>query len=107
LAVGYLLPWPSEPAEQIDAVSARLRLFAQARGLALADVCTEPVSVPASREGTAFSALVEALRRPHISTVIIPAEHYIRLRGIHRATCTAIAVETCAALLIMSDGGTS
>lgn len=105
LAVGYLRPWPNDPPERTDALSARLRLFAHARGLTLADVYTEHGDVLASREGAAFNALVEALRRPHITTVIIPAEHFSRLRGMYRAMCTAIAVETGADIVIMSQHG--
>jgi hypothetical protein len=104
LAVGYVRPWPSDPPEHAEALPARLCMFAHARGLALADVFTEPADMPASRAGAAFSALVEALRRPHITTVIIPAEHFARLAGLHRAMCTAIAVQTGADVLIMSAG---
>lgn len=104
LAVAYLRLWPCDPSEHADAVTARLRWFAEAHGLALADVYTEQPDVPASREGAAFSALMAALRRPHITTVIVPAEHFARLHGMYRAMCTAIAVETAADVLIMSGG---
>lgn len=60
----------------------------------------------ASREGAAFRALAEALRRPHVNTVIIPMpEHFSRFGGMYRAMCTAIAVETGADIVIMSGGG--
>jgi hypothetical protein len=109
LAVGYRRVWPSDPAGHADALTARLRAFAHGSGLALADVYTEQTDVP-SREGAAFRALVEALRRPHINTVIIPApEHFSRFGGMYRAMYTAIDVETGADVLIMSerDGGAS
>lgn len=104
LAVGYLRVWPSDPPGHVDVLSARLRAFAHVRGLALADMYTEEVDV-SSREGAAFRALVEALRRPHITTVIIPAEQFSRFGGMSRAMCTAIAVETGDDLLIMSGRG--
>jgi hypothetical protein len=104
LAVAYLRLWPCDSPEHADAVTARLRRFADAHGLALADVYTEQPDTPASREGAAFSALMAALRRPHITTVIVPAEHFARLHGMYRAMCTAIAVETCADLLIVAGG---
>jgi hypothetical protein len=72
----------------------------------LADVYIEHADVPASREGAAFRALVEALRCPHIRTVIIPTpEHFSRFGGMYRAMRPAIAVETGADVLIMSERG--
>jgi hypothetical protein len=72
----------------------------------LDDVYTEHTDVPASHDGAAFRALVEVLRRPHIRTVIIPTpEHFSRFGGMYRAMCTAIAVETGADIVIMSERG--
>jgi nucleotide-binding universal stress UspA family protein len=69
-------------------------------------VYTEHPNVPASREGAAFHALVEALRRPHIRTLITPTpEHFSRSGAMYQATCTAIAVETGADLVMMSEYG--
>lgn len=105
LTVGYVRLWSSDPSGHADALLAQLRAFADVRGLALADVYTEQVSVP-SREGAAFHALVEALRRPHINTVIIPTpEHFSRFGGMYRAMRTVIEVETGADVLIMSTKG--
>lgn len=99
MAVGYLRVWPSDSPGHADASTAPLRAFAHLRGLALAHVYTEQVGV-SSRDRAAFPALIEALRRPHINTVIIPTpEHFSRFDG------TAIAVETGADIVIMSAGG--
>jgi hypothetical protein len=105
LAVGYLRVWPSDPPGHADTLAVQLRAFAHRSGLALADTYTEQPGV-SSREGAAFSALVEALRRPHINTVIIPTpEHFSWFGGMYRAMRTAIDVETGADVLIMSGGG--
>jgi hypothetical protein len=106
LAVGYLRMWPSDPPEHADTLTAQLRAFARRSGLVPDDVYTEHPNVPASREGAAFRALVEALRRPHIRTVIIPTpEHFSRFGGMYRPMCTAIAVETGADIVMMSECG--
>lgn len=68
LAAVYLRAWLSNPPGHADTLTVQLRAFADRSSLALADVYTD---VPASREGAAFSALVEALRRLHINTVIM------------------------------------
>lgn len=102
LAVGYLRVWPCDPPGRADALTARLRAFAHLRGLTLADVYIEHPDM-SSREGAAFSALVEALRRPHINTVIISAEHFSRFKGMHQAMLTVIGMETGADVLIMSS----
>lgn len=104
LAVGYVRLWPSDPPGHADALSAQLRAFADVRGLALVDVYTEEVAP--SRAGAAFSALVEALRRPHIHTLIIPThEHFSRFGNMYRAMRTVIDIETCADAMIMSNKG--
>jgi len=104
-AVGYLRLWPHDPPKHADTLTVQLRTFARQSGLVLADVYTEQTDVPASREGAAFRALVEALRHPHITTVIISAEHFSRFRGTSGAMCTAIATETAADIMIMSGRG--
>jgi hypothetical protein len=101
-AVGYLRLWPHDPPKHADTLTTQLRTFAHQSGLVLADVYTEHTDVPASREGAVFRVLVEALRRPHITTMIIPAEHFSRFKGMYRAMCTAIATETTADIVIMS-----
>lgn len=83
-----------------------IRVFACRSGLVLADVFIDSVGVPASREGVVFSALVEALRRPHIQAVVVPGrEHFSRFAGLFRAMCTVIEVETRADVLVMSHHG--
>ncbi|MGH3751865.1 MAG: hypothetical protein ACRDRP_04055 [Pseudonocardiaceae bacterium] len=105
LVVGYVRLWPSDPPGHADALTATLRAFAQVRGLALVDVYTEQLDV-SSREGAAFRALVEALRRPHLHTVIIPTQwHFSRFYGMYRAMCAVIGMETGADVLIMSGMG--
>jgi nucleotide-binding universal stress UspA family protein len=106
LAVGYVRLWPSDPPGHADALAAQLRAFAHRCGLALTDTYTEHTDVPASREGAAFRALVEALRRPHIRAVVIPSpEHFSRFGDMYRAMRTVINVETGADMLIMSNKG--
>ena len=106
LAVGYLRLWPNDPPGHADAPSAHLRAFAHRCGLTLADTYTEQPDVSASREGAAFRALVEALRRPHIHTVIIPTpEHFSRFGGMYRAMRAVIGMETGADVLVMSTKG--
>lgn len=104
LAVGYLRMWPSDLPGHADALTAQLQAFAHKSGLVLTDVYAEQVDVPASREGAAFRALVDALRRPHLNTAIIPTPlHFSRFGGMYRAMCTVIAVETGADVLIVSE----
>jgi hypothetical protein len=106
LAVGYLRLRPSDPPGHADALSARSRIFAHAGGLVLADIYTEQQPDVSSREGAAFSVLVEALRRPHLHTVIIPTpEHFSRFGGMYRAMRTVIEVETGGDVLVMSSMG--
>ena len=106
LAVGYLHVWPSDTSQHADTLTAQLRAFAPRSGLVLDDLNTEHSNVPASREGAAFRALVEALRRPHIRTVIIPTpEHFSRSGGMYQAMCTTIAGETSADIAMMSECG--
>jgi hypothetical protein len=109
LAVGYLRVWPSDPPGHADTLTTQLWAFAHRSGLVLADVYIEHADVSASREGAAFLALVEALRRPHIRTVIIPTpEHFSRFGGMYQTMRTVIETETGADVLIMSEhGGTS
>ena len=103
LAVGYERVWPSDPPGHADALSAQLREFADVRGLALADTYTERTDV-FSLEWAAFSALVEALRRPHIHAVIVPtSEHFSRFGGIYQAMRTLIETETGTHVLVMTD----
>jgi len=80
-----------------------MRAFAYRSALALAATYTEQSDV-SSREGAAFSALVEALRRPHIHAVVIPSPgHFSRFGGMYRAMRTGIETETGADVLVMSD----
>jgi hypothetical protein len=104
LVVGYLRVWPTDPPGHADALTAQLRAFADRSGLVLADVYTEQPDV-SSREGAAFDALVEALRRPHIHAVVIPSpEHFSRFGGMYRAMRTVIGAETSADVLVVSNG---
>lgn len=105
LAVGYLRLWRTDPPGHAKTLTAQWRAFAHRSNLALADVSTEHPDV-SSREGAAFRALVEALRRPHTPTVIIPApKHFSRVCDMHRPMCPFIDVETGADLLIVSEHG--
>ena len=57
-----------------------------------------------SREGAVFSALVEALRRPHIHAAVIPSlGHFSRFGVMYRAMRTVIETETGADVLVRSD----
>jgi hypothetical protein len=77
--------------------------FAHRSGLALADTYTEQPEV-SSHQGAAFSALVEALRRPHIHAVVFPsAGHFSRFGGRYRAMCAVIETETGTDVLVMSN----
>lgn len=106
LPVGYLRVWPSDPPGHADTLIAQLRAFAQQSDLVLDEVYTEYTDVPTSRVGEAFRALVEALRRSRIHTVIIPApEHFSRFGGMYWAMRTVIDMETGADVLIMSSMG--
>jgi hypothetical protein len=105
LAVDYLRLWRTGPPGHAEALTAQWRAFAHRSNLALAHASTEHPDVP-PREWTAFRALVKALHRPHIHTVIIPApEHFSRVGDMHRAMRTFINVETGADLLIVSEHG--
>jgi hypothetical protein len=101
--VGYKRLQASDPPGLADQLNAEMRAFAHRCGLALADVYTEQPDV-SSREGAAFSALIEALRRPHIHAVVIPSPgHFSRFGGMYRAMRTVIETETGADVLVMSD----
>jgi hypothetical protein len=105
LAVGYVRPQASDPLGLAHLLIAEMRAFAHRSGLALADVYTEHQPDVSSREGAAFRALVEVLRRSHISTVIIPTpKHFSRFGGMYRAMCAVIDMETGADVLIMAEG---
>ncbi|MGH3566984.1 MAG: hypothetical protein ACRDRH_13320 [Pseudonocardia sp.] len=71
LAVGYLRVWLSDPPGYAHTLTTQLRAVAHRSGPVLADAYTEHIGVPASGEGVAFRALVEALRRPHIHTDVL------------------------------------
>jgi hypothetical protein len=93
----------SDPPGLADLVIADLRAFAHRCGLALADVYMEQPGA-FSRERAAFSAMVKALRRPHIQAVVIPSlGHFSRFGGMYRAMRTVIETETGAEVLVMSD----
>jgi hypothetical protein len=103
LVVGYLRLQASGPLGLADQLIAEMRVFAHRCGLVLADVYIEQPCV-SSHEGAAFSALVEALRRPHIHAVVIPSPgHFSRFGGMYHAMRTVIETETGADVLVMSD----
>jgi hypothetical protein len=103
LVVGYMRLQASDPPGFADQLMADMRAYAHRFGLTLADTYTEQPEV-SSREGAAFSTLVEALRRPHIHTVVIPsAGHFSRFGGIYRVMRTLIETETGADVLVVSD----
>jgi hypothetical protein len=103
LVVGYMRLQASDPLGLADQLNAEMRAFAHRCGLALADVYIEQPDV-SSREGAAFSALVEALRRPHIHAVVIPSPgHFSRFGGMYQAMRTVIETETGADVLVMFD----
>jgi hypothetical protein len=93
----------SDPLGRADQLNAEMRAFAHRCSLALTDIYTEQPGV-SSREGAAFSALVEALRRPHIHAVIIASPgHFSRFGGMYQAMRTVIQMETGADVLVMSN----
>jgi hypothetical protein len=93
----------SDPPGCADQLNTEMRAFAHGCGLALANTYTEQFDV-SSREGAAFSAMVKALRRPHIHAVVIPSRgHFSRFDGMYRGMCTVIETETGADVLVMSD----
>jgi hypothetical protein len=95
LAVGYVRLQTSVPLGLAHLLIAEMRAFAHRGGLALADIYTEQQLDVSSREGAAFRAPVEALRRSHIHTVIISTpEHFSRFGGMYRAMCAVIDMET-------------
>jgi hypothetical protein len=103
LVVGYVRLQASDPPGLADLLIADMRAFAYRSALALAATYTEQSDV-SSREGAAFSALLEALRRPHIHAVVIPSPgHFSRFGGMYLAMCTVIQMETGADVLVISD----
>jgi hypothetical protein len=102
LVVGYMRLQASDPLGRADQLDAKMRVFAHRCGHALAGMYTEQPDV-SSREGAAFSAMVKALRRPHIHAVVIPSPgHFSRFDGMYRAMCTVIETATGADVLVMS-----
>jgi hypothetical protein len=101
-----------ELAELLDTVPASqvvpdrsLRTFAYRSGLALANVYFKELGV-FSGEGTASSALVNALHRPHLHAVVVRSqEHFSRFGGMYRPMCTVIKSETDADIPVMSGSG--
>lgn len=103
---GPRMPATGQPGRQRGLVGRSATTACSRPPQAGTDVYTEDTDVSAPRAGAAFSVLVEALRRPHIYIVITPApEHSSRFGGMYRAMCTALAVETGADVLIMSQCG--
>ena len=93
LVVGYVRLQASDPLGLADLLIADMCAFAHRSALALAATYTEQPDV-SSREGAAFSALVEALRRPHIHALVIPSPgHFCRFGGMYRAMRTAIETD--------------
>lgn len=111
-AVGGGLPArvADRPPGHADTLTAQLRAFAHRSGLMLDDVYTEHPDVPASREGAAFRALVEALRHPTYVRSSFLCLSTSRGSAVCTGSCIRlIAVETGADIVIMSKrgGGTS
>lgn len=72
LALGYMRLPAFDPPGLADRLNLDTPTFAHRSGLVLADTYTEQPGV-SSRAGAAFSALVKALRRPHIHAIVIPS----------------------------------
>lgn len=102
LLVGYLRLHASDPPGLADQLFAEMRAFPHRSGLAVADTYTERPGA-SSREGAAFRALVEALRRPHITNVTIASPKHFSRFGLYRAMRTLIETETGAHVLVVSD----
>ena len=98
-AVGYVRLRPDTDTDS-EHVAARLRGFAARSGLDLVGIYTEH---PHPYQPSAFGELLQALCRPDISTVVIPApEHLSEFDGIYQAMWALIEIETGADVLVMS-----
>jgi hypothetical protein len=99
LVLGYLRLGPTDTAEAVPALTARLHAFADREGLTLADLYTERHK----GDPTAFSALVDALCRPGVYGVVTPSpDHFSALPGTGAAVRTMIEAETGARILVMN-----
>lgn len=99
-AVGYVRLRPDTDTAASEQITARLRGFAARSGLDLVNIYTEH---PHPYRRSVFGELLQALCRPDISTVVIPApEHLSEFDGIYQAMRALIEIETGADVLVMS-----
>ncbi|WP_219471718.1 hypothetical protein [Nonomuraea rhizosphaerae] len=93
---------PDADTADIKKVSAALREFAVGSRLDLVAIYTDQHVYRRS----AFGELLQALCRPDITTVVIPApEHLSEFHGIYQAMRALIELETGADVLVMSHTG--
>jgi hypothetical protein len=82
LLFGYLNVWPSTSDGELAAFTVALRAFAGTEGFTLGDVFAER----AAGHGTAFHALLHAVRRYEVRAVAVPAlDHLARVPGVKLA----------------------
>ncbi|MEU6715400.1 hypothetical protein ABZ897_28380 [Nonomuraea sp. NPDC046802] len=100
-AVGYIRLRPTDPPGHGDRLAASLSMIAARSGLDLIDIYTEP---PHPYRRTAFLALIQTLRSPHVHAVVIPAPwHLSEFDGIYRGMRMLIEGETRSEVVIADE----
>lgn len=104
LVYGYIRLGPADSSEAGAGLARELARYAEREGLTLADVFTDRQEAgTAERLGrSAFMVMVNALRRPGVTGVLIPSlAHFSRFPGVHEAMRTLIELETGARVFVM------
>lgn len=105
VVIGYLRVWAADPPEVTSRLTTEMHVYAEAEGLALADVFTDLFDPqPGVSDRAAFCALMDALRRKQYFGVVIPAPlHLSRHPASYTARRTIIETEAGARLLTIGN----
>ncbi|PZS26962.1 MAG: hypothetical protein DLM59_17205 [Pseudonocardiales bacterium] len=91
LTFGYLRLWPDEAADGGSGLVEEIEAFATREGMTLADVFTDPFDPAVDEPDRAgFCALMDALRRCHPSTVIVPSPDHLSRHPGGRRNCRVL-----------------
>jgi hypothetical protein len=103
LVYGYIRLGPADTPEARDCLLRDLATYAKREGLTLAEVFTDRDDEDSNQLGrAAFVVMVESLRRPGVSGVLIPSLcHFSRFPGVHQAMRSLIELETGTRVFVM------
>ncbi|WP_322777985.1 recombinase family protein [Frankia sp. Cas4] len=105
LVYGYIRLSPADPQDIGDCLMRDLAAYADREGLTLAGVFTDRDEGGNDQLGrSGFVVMVESLRRPGVSGVLIPSlTHFSRFPGVHQAMRALIELETGARVFVMNQ----